>query len=134
MDLNFIPNTLAALPLNFHDTLVAAGGQDAELHLSYHTVTPSKQFRSKLVWQTEQQLTGSINNSVFLTSLSLTRSNQSAVEPRVGISNNDCIVRLYEVPIRVQSQKRTPRPIGSLRFDVPVNHCISILSISCRVG
>ncbi|KAF5359501.1 hypothetical protein D9756_003545 [Leucocoprinus leucothites] len=121
-DLNFIPNTLAALPLNSNDTLMAAGGQDAELHLSYHTITPSKRSRSKLVWQTEQQLSGSINNSVFLTSLSLTRSNQSAVEPRVGISNNDSTVRLYEVPIRVQSQKRIIRMIGTLRLDVPINH------------
>jgi len=130
VELNFIPNTLAALPLNSHDTLMAAGGQDAELHLSYHTVSPSKQSCSKLVWQIEQQLTGSINNSVFLTSLSLTCSNQSAVEPRVGISNNDCTVRLYEVPIRVQSQKRMIRTIGSLRLDVPINHCAFIFSVS----
>ncbi|KXN86090.1 hypothetical protein AN958_10566 [Leucoagaricus sp. SymC.cos] len=120
--LNFTPNTLAALPLDSHDTLLAAGGQEAELHLSYHTITPSKRARSKLVWQTEPRLQGSINNSVFLTSLSLTQSNQSAVEPRVGISNNDCTVRLYEVPIRTQSQKRVIRAIGTLRFDVPINH------------
>lgn len=71
----------------------------------------------------EQRLPGSINNSVFLTSLSLTRSNQSAVEPRLGVSNNDCTVRLYEVPVRTQNQKRNLIPIGCLRLDVPINHC-----------
>ncbi|KAF9447406.1 hypothetical protein P691DRAFT_123513 [Macrolepiota fuliginosa MF-IS2] len=122
-DLSFNPNTLAALPLNSHETLLAAGGQEAEIHLSYHTIPSSKGARSRPVWQMEQRLQGSINNSVFLTSLSLTRAHQSAVEPRVGISNNDCTIRLYEVPIRTQSQKRSLRPIGCLRLDVPINHC-----------
>lgn len=121
--MDFIPNTLAALPLNSTDTLMAAGGQQTELHLSYHTLTPNKRSRSKLVWQNELRLDGSINNSVFLTSLNLCRSGQSAVDPRMAISNNDCTVRLYDVPLRNQSQKRTIRSVGTLLLDVPINHC-----------
>jgi hypothetical protein len=67
-------------------------------------------------------MNGSINNSVLLTSLTLTRSNQSSVEPRVGISNNDCTVKFYDIPLRAQN-KRVLEQVGSLRLDVPVNHC-----------
>lgn len=67
-------------------------------------------------------MVGSINNSVLLTSMSLTRSNESSVEPRIGISNNDCTVKFYNVPLRGPT-KRTMDEVGSLRINVPVNHC-----------
>ncbi|KAF8969036.1 hypothetical protein BDZ97DRAFT_1754965 [Flammula alnicola] len=47
----------------------------------------------------EDYLTGSINNLVLLTSLSLMRSNESSVDPRVGISNNDGSVHLYNISL-----------------------------------
>ena len=40
----------------------------------------------------------------------------------MAISNNDCTVKFYDVPIRAQSQKRTIKEAGSLRLDVPINH------------
>ncbi|KAF9463940.1 WD40-repeat-containing domain protein [Collybia nuda] len=116
----FTPNTLTSLNLDgTDDTLLAAGGQEAEIHLSYHSQNP--RYRNGIAWQYDSQMIGSINNSVLLTSLSLTRSNQSSIEPRVGISNNDCTVRFYDVPIRNQPKRRLDE-VGCLRMDVPVNH------------
>lgn len=40
----------------------------------------------------------------------------------MAISNNDCTVKFYDIPIRAQSQKRTIKEAGSLRLDVPINH------------
>ncbi|GLB40695.1 putative WD40 repeats [Lyophyllum shimeji] len=120
--LSFIPNTLCALPIEgTDDTLLAAGGQEAEIHLSYHSPLSARHRQSAAVWHTDFRLTGSINNSVLLTSMSLTRSNESSVEPRIGISNNDCTVKFYNVPIRGQT-KRSIDEVGSLRLNVPVNH------------
>ncbi|RDB29320.1 hypothetical protein Hypma_014894 [Hypsizygus marmoreus] len=120
--LSFIPNTLAALPIEgTDDTLLAAGGQDAEIHLSYHSPISSRHRRTAAVWHTECAMTGSINNSVLLTSMSLTRSNESSVEPRIGISNNDCTVKFYNIPIR-GPMKRNVEEVGGLRLNVPVNH------------
>jgi hypothetical protein len=76
-----------------------------------------------MVWEFQDHLPGSINNSVLLTSLSLTRSNESSVEPRVGISNNDGTIRLYDVPLRVQNSRRKLREVGIVLLDVPINHC-----------
>ena len=124
-ELDFLPNSLASLQIGENDTLIAAGGQETELHLSYHTPSTSSDRQTRVVWQADHRLTGSINNSVLLTSLNLTGSNESSVEPRVGISNNDGSVRLYDVPIRVQSPRRKPQEVGTLKLDVPVNHCKS---------
>ncbi|KAF9037704.1 hypothetical protein BJ165DRAFT_1375364, partial [Panaeolus papilionaceus] len=133
--LSFTPNSLTYLPVNNNDTLIAAGGQDAEIHLSLHTPSsatasshpasssPSSQKGStRKVWDFEDRPPGSINNSVFLSSLSLTRSNQSSLEPRVGISNNDATVRLYDVPMRVRNSGRKLLEVGKVGFDVPINH------------
>lgn len=81
-------------------------------------------------WKSEVSLDGaSINNSVLLTSLSLTGSNESSVEPRVVISNNDRTVKFFDVAVRSgrssdNSLKRLSHA-GHLRLDVPVNHCES---------
>ena len=134
-NLPFTPNTLSALCLpDSTTTLVAAGGQDAELHLSLHSsFSPSSgalsshhHRSSRPHWQYQTQLQGSINNSVMLTSLSLTKANVSSVEPRVAVSNNDCSVKFFEVNIR--SSDASPavsrlKDLGVLRIDVPVNHC-----------
>ncbi|KAG6851964.1 hypothetical protein C0991_004574 [Blastosporella zonata] len=53
--------------------------------------------------------------------MSLTRSNESSVEPRLGISNNDCTVKFYNVPLRGHS-KRIIDEVGSLHLNVPINH------------
>ncbi|KAF5374450.1 hypothetical protein D9615_009123 [Tricholomella constricta] len=120
--LSFLPNTLASLRINgTDDTLLAAGGQDAEIHLSYHSPLSARSRQSGAVWQTEFSMTGSINNSVLLTSMSLTRSNESSVEPRIGISNNDCTVKFYNVPLRGQA-KRNLDEVGCLQLNVPINH------------
>jgi hypothetical protein len=60
---------------------------------------------------------------VFLSNLSLTRSHESSVEPRVAVSNNDCTVKFYDVPIRGQNPPKAIEEAGILRLDVPVNHC-----------
>ncbi len=123
--LDFVPNSLTSLQVEENTTLIAAGGQDAELHLSYHKPSTSSPRRSRLVWQAETHLTGSINNSVLLTSLNLTGSHESSVEPRVAISNNDGSVKFYDVPMRVHSSNRRLQEVGAIKLDVPVNHCES---------
>jgi WD40 repeat protein len=76
-------------------------------------------------------LSGSINNSVLLTSLSLTRSNESSAEPRIVVSNNDCTVKFFDVNVRgakgVDGPPKRISEAGTLRLDVPVNHCVSSL-------
>ncbi|KAJ7614067.1 hypothetical protein FB45DRAFT_261277 [Roridomyces roridus] len=114
-ELPFLPNTLASLPVPGTDrTLLAAGGQDAEIHLSL--LKPDSQRE----WSFNTQLQGSINNSILLTSLSLTDSNESSVEPRMAISNNDRVVMFFDVPVRARPTSITPS--GVVRFNVPVNH------------
>jgi hypothetical protein len=61
----------------------------------------------------------------MLTSLSLTKSRTSSVEPRMAVSNNDCTVKFFDVNVRGSEQERI-KEIGSLKIDVPVNHCESI--------
>ncbi|TFK93649.1 hypothetical protein K466DRAFT_80477 [Polyporus arcularius HHB13444] len=135
VDLSFTPNTISALVLpESNDTLLAAGGQEAELHLSYYqsadhstsTRRPSRRFGRRL-WESKYILDhGSINNSVMLTSMNFTRSHQSAVEPRIVVSNNDRTVKFFDVAIRSSKAVDDYEPrlldIGQLRLDVPVNH------------
>ncbi|KAJ7016950.1 WD40-repeat-containing domain protein [Mycena alexandri] len=114
-ELSFLPNTLASLQVpNTDQTLLAAGGQDAEIYLSLLTSD------SRSTWQLSTHLEGSINNSILLTSLSLTDSNQNSAEPRMAVSNNDRVVMFFDVPIR--SRAPTINPVGAVRFNVPVNH------------
>ncbi|KAF9223642.1 hypothetical protein BS17DRAFT_780992 [Gyrodon lividus] len=131
-DLSFNPNTLASLQLPGTDkTLLAAGGQEAEIHLSLHQPSsrsqrredPSSRLRcSNTIWQYYRKLQGSINNSVLLSSLSLTRSAESSVEPRLVVSNNDCTVRLYDIAVRGESLPRDLRQSGNLKLEEPINH------------
>ncbi|KAF6755425.1 hypothetical protein DFP72DRAFT_1033104 [Ephemerocybe angulata] len=136
-DLDFTPNSLTSLRLGpgGEDVLLAAGGQDADIHISYHTAGQglNRNRSLKNLWSIDGKLSGSINNSVLLTTatsspLSLAQSNQSSIEPRIGVSNNDCTVRLYDVPLRGQNLKRVRRneqsltEVGILRLDVAVNH------------
>lgn len=157
--LAFTPNSLSTLNIpDTHETLLAAGGQEAELHLSLysppsHSLAPLVDAEGpdplplrgfgKQQWCSEVLLEqpASINNSVHLTSLSLSPSHESSVEPRVIISNNDKTVKFYDVAIRahgsglessispnhrMSSSARTIQrlsSIGQLKLDVPVNHC-----------
>jgi hypothetical protein len=41
----------------------------------------------------------------------------------VAVSNNDCTVKFYDVPIRGQNPPKAIEEAGILRLDVPVNHC-----------
>ncbi|KAF9777819.1 hypothetical protein BJ322DRAFT_1176742 [Thelephora terrestris] len=121
-NLPFTPNTLSSLRLpDSTTTLLAAGGQDAELHLSLHSLSPSSSTSSspphhrssRPHWQHQTQLQGSINNSVI------------SVEPRVAVSNNDCSVKFFEVNIRSSDSSPAAsrlKDLGVLRIDVPVNH------------
>nr|GAT47416.1 predicted protein [Mycena chlorophos] len=97
-------------------TLLAAGGQDAEIHLSLLRDGSS----SHTDWQFSTHLDGSINNSILLTSLSLTDSPESSVEPRMAVSNNDRVVMFFDVPIRAQPARIAQ--VGSVRMNVPINH------------
>ncbi|KAG2131376.1 WD40-repeat-containing domain protein [Suillus clintonianus] len=109
-DLAFVPNTLSSLNLSDSPhTLLAAGGQDTEIHLSLHS--PS---RTRPLWQFSRKLSGSINNSVLLA-----RAFNSSHEPRLIVSNNDWTVRLYDVPLR---RPQDLRCCGTLRLEEPVNH------------
>ena len=114
-------------------TLLAAGGQEAEIHLSLHEPSTRSQRRgdpsswprcNDAIWQYYRKLLpGSINNSVLLSSLSLTRSGESSVEPRLVVSNNDCSVRFYDVAIRGESSPKDLRQSGNLKLEEPINHC-----------
>lgn len=126
-----MPNTLASMQVPGTDNmLMAAGGQDAEIHLSLHRPPPSDDSHSRYhrqpnsaIWQFEAPLSGSINNSVLLTSISLGRSHESSIEPRVGISNNDSTVKFYDIPVRGDRSPHMIKDAGMLRLDVAVNHC-----------
>jgi len=90
------------------------------------------------MWNIDTRMEGTINNSVLLTSMSLATSHESSVEPRIGISNNDCTFRLYDIPMRVHNNRRRVIPVGEVRFDVPINHCtpssspsLTKLTVSC---
>ena len=48
----------------------------------------------------------------------------------MGISNNDGTVKLYDVAMRVQSSRRQLVDVGTVRLDVPINHCESFLILS----
>ncbi|TFK36674.1 WD40-repeat-containing domain protein [Crucibulum laeve] len=114
-ELTFLPNTLSSMPIG-NDILLAAGGQEAEIHLSYHT--PRSAGSSSLIWQYEHQIDGSINNSVLLT-----HSNESSAELRLMISNNDCTVKFFDVPSRAESHSEMIiKEVGKLQLDTPVNH------------
>ncbi|KAF8650056.1 hypothetical protein AX16_005446 [Volvariella volvacea WC 439] len=123
VELSFTPNTLTSLPIEgTNQTLLAAGGQDAEIHLSLHAPSSSRPGLSNLLWQWETRLKASINNSVLLTSLSLNRSYESSIEPRIAISNNDCTVKFFDIPMRTPNSKRILSEAGALKLEVPVNH------------
>ncbi|KAH9831631.1 WD40-repeat-containing domain protein [Rhodofomes roseus] len=135
-ELDFIPNSVSALPIpGTDDTVLAAGGQEAELYLSVFSSTssgysstgiprrPARGFGKK---QWENKFTiepGSINNSVSLTSINLTRSNESSVEPRLVVSNNDHTIKFFEIGMR-RNKSNAPRlqDGGQLKLDVAVNH------------
>ncbi|KAF8558135.1 hypothetical protein OG21DRAFT_1475094 [Imleria badia] len=131
-DLSFNPNTLSSIQVPGSDlTLLAAGGQEAEIHLSLHQPSSRSQRRgdpslqprcNNAIWQYYRKLHGSINNSVLLSSLSLTRSAESCVEPRLVVSNNDCTVRFYDVAVRGESSPKDLRQSGNLRLEEPINH------------
>lgn len=149
VDLSFTPNTISALILpDSNDTLLAAGGQEAELHLSYYlssdVPSSSRSARNsqhsgfgRRLWESKYILDhGSINNSVMLTSMNFARSHQSAIEPRIVISNNDRTVKFFDIAIRSGKIADDFEPrlldIGQLRLDVPVNHCASLPSTALR--
>jgi hypothetical protein len=112
------------------NVLIAAGGQDAEIHLSLHRPAPSEESHrqyhrqlNSIIWQLETRLSGSINNSVFLTSMNLARSHESSIEPRVGVSNNNFTVKFYDIPMRGNATPPDIKHAGTLFLDVAVNHC-----------
>ena len=65
----------------------------------------------------------------MLTSMNFARSHQSAVEPRIVVSNNDRTVKFFDIAVRGSKTVDDYEPrlldIGQLRLDVPVNHCTS---------
>jgi hypothetical protein len=136
-DISFRPNAIAALQIPDSDAILyAAGGLDADVHLSLHSSRFSSegegQQRGSELWKFETRLPGSINNSVLLTSMNLTTSYESAVEPKIVISNNDSTVKFYDIPLRGELAPKALRESGTLRLDVPVNHCepdSSLLSV-----
>ncbi|KAF7312701.1 DUF2415 domain-containing protein [Mycena indigotica] len=116
VELAFVPNTLSSLSIpDTNQTLLAAGGQDAEVHLSL-----LRDSNNRVDWQFSTHLDGSINNSILLTSLSLTDSPESSIEPRMAVSNNDRCVMFFDVPIRARPAGIAQ--VGSVHMNVPINH------------
>ncbi|KAF9021183.1 hypothetical protein BDZ89DRAFT_1071653 [Hymenopellis radicata] len=124
VDLPFTPNTLTSMMIpGTDDTILAAGGQEAEMHLSCYSPSSSssRHRRAQLRWHYDDHIRGSINNSLLLTSLSMTSSNQSSVEPRVAVSNNDGTVRFFDIPVRNEHFTSLPES-GCIHLGVPINH------------
>ncbi|KAJ3932952.1 MAG: hypothetical protein NXY57DRAFT_893104 [Lentinula lateritia] len=124
-DLSFYPANITSLEvLGGTATLFAAGGQDAELHLSLHHHSTRRRRTGALEWKFEERLQASINNSILLTSINLGRSNESSLEPRLAISNNDCTVKFFDIPMSVRGGGNSLkiRNAGSVRLNVAVNH------------
>ncbi|KAJ3822344.1 hypothetical protein EV361DRAFT_802229 [Lentinula raphanica] len=123
-DLSFFPANLTSLEvLGGTATLFAAGGQDAELHLSLHHHSTRQRRTGAIEWKLDERLQASINNSILLTSLNLGRSNESSLEPRLAISNNDCTVKFFDIPMAVRGGNAPKiRNVGSVRLNVAVNH------------
>ena len=69
---------------------------------------------------------GSINNSVMLTSMNFACLHQSAVKPRILVSNNDQTVKFFDVAIygtkAVDDYEPRLLDSGQLHLDVLVNH------------
>lgn len=106
-------------------TLFAAGGQEAELHMSLHHHSTRQRRTGAIEWKFEEHLQASINNSLLLTSFNLGRSNESSVEPRLVISNNDCSVKFFDIAMAVRGMGSPKiRQVGTVRLDVAVNHCM----------
>ncbi|KAJ7215208.1 hypothetical protein B0H12DRAFT_1079068 [Mycena haematopus] len=84
-------------------TLLAGGGQDAEIHLSL--LGPE----SKSLWQLNTHLEGSINNSILLTSLSLTI---------VYVLGSDILQRDDQVDMYVFAVSRDMRWVGIMIVDL----------------
>ncbi|KIY72457.1 hypothetical protein CYLTODRAFT_417856 [Cylindrobasidium torrendii FP15055 ss-10] len=119
--LKFIPNTLTSMAVPGTDSiLLAAGGQDAEIHLSCYA--PSPQSHSRPHWQFHDRIRGSINNSLLLTSLNMSQSHESSAEPRVVVSNNDGTVRFFDVPIRAEYTSAHLCEAGAVQLNVAINH------------
>ena len=131
-DLSFVPNTLAALPLPESEaTLIAAGGLEADVHLSLHGPRPPQQDgepSNGALWRFETRLLGSINNSVIFPCMNVGPSPGSGFEPRIAFSNNDCTVKFYDIPLRGELPPKVLKESGILRLDVAVNHCMSLIN------
>ncbi|CAL1717282.1 unnamed protein product [Somion occarium] len=138
VDLPFVPNSLSSLALSSEETLLAAGGQEAELHLSLYS-PPSPSYPSedeprearrfgRQRWKMDTVLEqASINNSVYLPNLNLCGSNESSFEPRIMISNNDRTVKFFDISLRGKNHSMDGKSsrlssAGELHLDVPVNH------------
>ncbi|KAF9001598.1 hypothetical protein BDQ17DRAFT_1426547 [Cyathus striatus] len=101
-DLDFTPNCLTSLPVNDgNDTLIAAGGQEAEIHLSCTPPPRPHQAQAHLYGSTTTSSRGA----------STTPNKQQRLYHKV-----------YDVPMRVTNQRRALREVGCVRLDVPVNH------------
>lgn len=112
---SFHPNTLSSLVTADGTTLVAAGGHEAEVHVSLHE--PG----GESLWEFETVIRGpTINNSVSL----VPHLPSSSSQPRMVVSNNDCMVLFFDVPgIRdVSTIKSSLRQCGSLELEFPVNY------------
>ncbi|KAF6755426.1 hypothetical protein DFP72DRAFT_990115 [Ephemerocybe angulata] len=131
-ELSFTPSSLTALALgpNDEDTLYAAGGSwNADLHLSYHRPNTTEGDGNTMLWQRDAKLHGTLNNSVLLT-----KGNTSAVEPRVGVTNNDRTFRMYDCAVRTNGV----RPLENYDVDDqrvrPVLQCVGGLALDTCVN
>lgn len=102
------------LPGSGH-TLYAAGGSDANIHISMHASYSS----TELYWSIADEVIGSFtNNSLILASHIL-----GSEEPRLVVSNNDHSITFIDIPVRARPETLTDLICGTLELDYPVNHC-----------
>jgi hypothetical protein len=141
--LDWTPNTLAchALP-DSDEFLLAAGGQNSELHLSLHRADPLGARCTQTRWaDSSRRIGGSINNAVAFSSalngpassLSMGKPADSVVEPTLVVNNNDSTVSLFDVAVR-----RADKALGRLHArgkvisSTPINHCMPSHSLRAR--
>ena len=115
--------------------LIAAGGQRAEIYIA--PLDSIEKAPGPSSWHISQQLRGSINNSVFITNLTMGASPYEATRgwndstdlamPRLFVSNNDRSLRVYNVATRTEPllfgrrRQRLSRA-GSTEFKTCINH------------
>ena len=120
----------------FRSGLIAAGGQRTEIYIAPISSLASAPERG--AWELSTSFRGSINNSIFITNLTLSTNPyastyddlqyMSSVNPRLFVSNNDQSLRVFNIATNLvcsDTGKSIARlsKAGAVELKTCVNHC-----------